>query len=168
MKIAVLGSGGWGTALAMLLLENGHDCDPVVLPRRRSPGGCGETRENPMLPGVTLPESLYLHLATCPACRAAAWWCMATPSFAVRATAAGCRRLLDPETILVSVSKGIEKGTSLRMSRGHLRRRPGTAAPWWPSPAPPTPRRWAAGCPPAWSSACPDQAAARARCRTCL
>ena len=24
MKIAVLGSGGWGTALAMLLAENGH------------------------------------------------------------------------------------------------------------------------------------------------
>ena len=25
MKVAVLGSGGWGTALAMLLVENGHD-----------------------------------------------------------------------------------------------------------------------------------------------
>ena len=25
MKIAVMGSGGWGTALAMVLLENGHD-----------------------------------------------------------------------------------------------------------------------------------------------
>ena len=25
MKIAVLGSGGWGTALALVLLENGHD-----------------------------------------------------------------------------------------------------------------------------------------------
>ena len=45
MKITVVGSGGWGTALALLLVENGHD---VTLwshrpERRRSCGGPGRT-----------------------------------------------------------------------------------------------------------------------------
>ena len=42
---------------------------------------------------------------------------MATPSFAVRATAAKLKQLADPGTIVVSVSKGIEKDTSLRLSQ---------------------------------------------------
>ena len=42
---------------------------------------------------------------------------LATPSFAVRTTAAKLKDLVDPGTILVSVSKGIEKDTSLRLSQ---------------------------------------------------
>ena len=42
---------------------------------------------------------------------------LATPSFAVRTTAAQLRELVDPGTIVVSVSKGIEKDTSLRLSQ---------------------------------------------------
>ena len=42
---------------------------------------------------------------------------VATPSFAVRSTAARLRELADPGTILVSVSKGIEKDSSLRLSQ---------------------------------------------------
>ena len=44
MKIAVLGSGGWGTALAMLLAENGHTCGPTW---RRSPGGSSRPGRTP-------------------------------------------------------------------------------------------------------------------------
>ena len=29
MKIAVMGSGGWGTALALVLLENGHEVTQI-------------------------------------------------------------------------------------------------------------------------------------------
>ena len=47
MKIAVLGSGGWGTALAMLLAENGHDCDPVVLPGGGVPDGSSRPGRTP-------------------------------------------------------------------------------------------------------------------------
>ena len=42
MKIAVLGSGGWGTALAMLLAENGH-----TVTWRRSPGGSSRPGRTP-------------------------------------------------------------------------------------------------------------------------
>ena len=114
MKIAVLGSGGWGTALALVLLENGHDvtlwsytqaeCDVLV-----------QKGENPMLKGVPLPEELRrtADLSCVKGCGAVV---LATPSFAVRATARAAAPLLSPGAVLVSVSKGIEKDTSLTLT----------------------------------------------------
>ena len=115
MKITVLGSGGWGTALALLLLENGNDVTLWSYTQEESQV-LRDTHENPMLKGVPLPPELKLttNMAAVQGCGAVV---VATPSFAVRSTAAKLRRLVDPGTILVSVSKGIEKDTSLRLSQ---------------------------------------------------
>ncbi len=115
MKITVVGSGGWGTALALLLLENGndvtlwsyHEAESKIL---------AETRENPMLKGVPLPEKMKF-TTDLTAVKGCGLVVLATPSFAVRSTAARLREVIDPGTILVSVSKGIEKDTSLRLSQ---------------------------------------------------
>ena len=115
MNITVLGSGGWGTALALLLLENGHDVtlwsfDPAELAVLQ------ETRENPMLKGVPLPETLHLtNDMTC--VKGCGVVVIATPSFAVRQTARTLAPLVEDGTLLVSVAKGIEKNTSLRLSQ---------------------------------------------------
>ena len=115
MKITVLGSGAWGTALALLLLENGHDVTLWSYTEEESKV-LRETRENPMLKGVPLPEEM--HFTTDMACvKGCDLVVVATPSFAVRSTAAKLKELADPGTILVSVSKGIEKNTSLRLSQ---------------------------------------------------
>ncbi len=115
MKITVVGSGGWGTALALLLLENGNDVTLWSFHEAES-NILRETRENPLLKGVTLPEGMKFttDLAAVRGCELVV---MATPSFAVRGTAAKLKELLDPGTILVSVSKGIEKDSSLRLSQ---------------------------------------------------
>ncbi len=115
MKITVLGSGGWGTALALLLLENGHDVTLWSYTEEES-RVLRETHENPMLKGVPLPAELKLttDMACVRGCGAVV---LATPSFAVRTTAARLRELADPGTVLISVSKGIEKDTSLRLSQ---------------------------------------------------
>ena len=115
MKITVLGSGGWGTALALLLLENGNDVTLWSYTEEES-RVLRETRENPMLKGVPLPAELKLttDMAVVKGCGLVV---MATPSFAVRSTAAKLKALVDPGTILVSVSKGIEKDSSLRLSQ---------------------------------------------------
>ena len=115
MKITVLGSGGWGTALALVLLENGHEValwsyaeeENAVLRR---------DRENPMLKGVPLPETLILttDMSVVKECEVVV---LATPSFAVRGTAAKLKALVEPGSVLVTVSKGIEKDTSLRLSQ---------------------------------------------------
>ncbi len=114
MKIAVLGSGGWGTALALLLLENGHDVTLWSYTQEESQV-MASAHENPMLPGVPLPDGLKLTADT--GCvRGCGAVVFATPSFAVRTTAERVRQLLEPGTLLVSVSKGIDRDTSERLS----------------------------------------------------
>ena len=115
MKITVLGSGAWGTALALLLLENGNDVTLWSYTEEES-AVLRDTHENPMLKGVPLPEGLKLttDMAAVKGCGLVV---VATPSFAVRSTAKRLKELADPGTILVSVSKGIEKDSSLRLSQ---------------------------------------------------
>ena len=115
MKITVVGSGGWGTALALLLVENGHD----VTLWSHTPAkavALEETRENPMLKGVPLPPEMKFtaDLGAVKDCGAVV---MATPSYAVRETAHKLRGIIDPGTVVISVSKGIEKDSSLRLSQ---------------------------------------------------
>ena len=111
MKTAVVGSGGWGTALALVLLENGNEVT-MLCRRENKCRAMAEKRENPQLKGVRLPEDLNL---TCDwnAVRDCALVVLATPSFAVRETARALKAYLTPGTVLVCVSKGIEKETSL-------------------------------------------------------
>lgn len=110
MKITVLGSGGWGTALALLLLDNGNDVTlwsfhPAEAQLLR------EQRENPLLKGVPLPDTLAItsDFSTVPESELVV---LATPSFAVRTTARNVAPFLKEGTIVVSVAKGIEKDTA--------------------------------------------------------
>ena len=65
MQVTIAGSGGWGTALAILLHENGHDVTLWSHFETESKQ-LAETHQNPYLPGVTLPEGL--HYPADPAC----------------------------------------------------------------------------------------------------
>ncbi len=115
MKISVIGSGGWGTALAMLLLENGNDVTMWSFLQSEY-NVLMEQRENPLLKGVHIPEELKL--TTDLNCAANVdMVVLATPSFAVRSTAKNLAPIITPGTVVVSVSKGLEKGTSLRLSQ---------------------------------------------------
>lgn len=157
MKITVVGSGGWGTALAMLLVENGHDVTLWSYQAEES-RHLAETGENPLLPGVKLPQGLTYtsDLACVTGCAVVV---MATPSFGVRSTAGQVKDLLAPDAILVSVSKGIEKGTSLRMTQ-IIRE---VTEDKWPVVAlsgPSHAEEVARQVPTAVVSACPDQTAA--------
>ena len=114
MKVCVLGSGGWGTALSLVLLENGHDVTLWSFTQEeyeaiRSAG------ENPMLKGVPLPKALKLtwDMDDAAGCGAVV---LATPSFAIRTTARKLRDIVTPGAVLVSVAKGIEEGTSKRLT----------------------------------------------------
>ena len=59
MKVAVVGSGAWGTALAIRLHKNGHDVTVWTYEKELIPQ-MEETRINPRLPGVKLPEGLKI------------------------------------------------------------------------------------------------------------
>ncbi len=115
MKAVVMGSGGWGTALSQVLCDNGHD---VTLWSHNAAKAAEmeTTRENPLLKGVRLPDSLRI-TGDLACLERADLVVSASPSFAVRETGRKMAPYLRPETVLVSVSKGIERDTNLRMSQ---------------------------------------------------
>ena len=115
MNITVLGCGGWGTALAILLRQNGHDV--TIWSHSRKEIDYIETHhENSLLRGIPFPDTIALTTDIAAAAGKDLVVC-AVPSFAVRQTAEKMAPHLDRKTILVSVSKGIERDTSLRMSQ---------------------------------------------------
>lgn len=115
MNVTVAGSGGWGTALAMSLCRNGHD----VTLWCRNPAKAAEmtvTRENPMLAGVKLPPELKM--TGDPSCvKNSTLVVIASPSFAIRKVCRTLAPYLKEDAVMVSVTKGIERGTLLRMSQ---------------------------------------------------
>ncbi len=115
MKIVILGSGGWGTALANLLCENNHEVTLWSFLKEECEN-LRKTGENPFLKGVKLHPGIQF-TNDLSSVRFAEMVVMATPSFAVRSTAEKIRDHLPEDAIVVSVTKGIEAGTSLRMSQ---------------------------------------------------
>ena len=105
MKIAVIGSGGWGTALAIVLHNNGHQVTLWSHTQQESER-LDHARENPFLKGVVLPD--VIACTSDPACvRGMGMVVMATPSFAVRQTAMRIAPYLEPETVVVSLQNGL-------------------------------------------------------------
>ena len=114
MKAAVVGSGAWGTALAIRLHLNGHDVtmwtfETELIEEMET------TRRNPRLPGAILPEGLKISgdYACVSGCELVV---VAAPSFPIRAVSRGVAPYIDEKAVVVSVTKGIEKGSLLRMS----------------------------------------------------
>ena len=115
MKAVVLGTGGWGTALSQILCDNGHEtCLWSHNPAKAEE--MARTRENPLLKGVHLPESLRI-TGDLECLRGANLVVSAPPSFAVRDTAKKMAPYLTDKSVVVSVSKGIERDTNLRLSQ---------------------------------------------------
>lgn len=116
-KIGVIGAGGWGTAIALLLAKNGH---AVTLWARREElcQALRQQRENaPYLPGVLLPASIEITNSKEEAAKAKEFIVIATPSKAVRSTISAIKDFITPGTIIVNLSKGLERNTYLRLSQ---------------------------------------------------
>lgn len=114
-SICVLGSGAWGTALAVHLNRNAHR---VMLWSRR-PETAQQMRDtmlNPRLPGVVLPYTVR-HSSDLACVQGHKLVVVSVPSFAVRETCRAFAPYLDDDAVLISAAKGIEPGTGLRMSQ---------------------------------------------------
>lgn len=115
-KISVLGAGSWGTALSLLLYNNGHEVvlwsaleDEVEMLR--------EKREHASkLPGVKLPESMEIttDLEACLQNPDVA--VLAVPSPFTRSTARRMAPFVRQGQIIVNVAKGVEENTLMTLS----------------------------------------------------
>ncbi len=115
-RVAVLGTGSWGTAFGKVLADAGGD---VVLWARREDLArrVREEHENPdYLPGIRLPGRLTATSSALDAVRGAKVVVLAVPSQSLRANLAAVAAALAPGVVLVSLMKGVELGTTKRMS----------------------------------------------------
>ena len=115
-KIGVIGAGSWGTALAKMLAESGHDVTlwshGAEVVREIS-----ATRENgTYLPGFVLPEELRATTDLAAAVRDADVIVSVSPSHAVRNVMTAAMRHVTGAPYVVTASKGIEEGTLLTMA----------------------------------------------------
>ena len=116
MNVAVLGAGGWGTTLAIVLNENGHKTDLWEFNSEYA-RTIDEYRENfYYLPGVKISRNIRITNDIISAVQKKDVVIVATPTQHIRSSLEllGNHRMGD--TLIVSVSKGIEKGTLLLVS----------------------------------------------------
>lgn len=115
-KISVLGSGGWGTAIAVMLFKNGHSVKLWSYSKEESLQleKCKENK--PYLPGIALPDGIEFtcDLKECADCDVAV---MATPSHGVRQTAKSFAPFAKENTVILNISKGIEEETYKTLSQ---------------------------------------------------
>ncbi len=114
--VGIIGAGSWGTALALLLHENqlpitiwGHDAAHLAQIDR-------ERANTAYLPGIAVPDGLRF-TADLDALAACDLVLLVTPSKALREVTARLSTVaLRADAVLLSCTKGVERGSGLRMS----------------------------------------------------
>ena len=115
-KVTVIGSGSWGTALAVMLAENGHE---VLIWSRRQDAVDElliDRKNERYLPGITIPETIQATTDREAAVKDAEIIILAVPSRAVAETVRDFSPYLKTWQILVDVAEGLEPGTLLGRS----------------------------------------------------
>jgi glycerol-3-phosphate dehydrogenase (NAD(P)+) len=116
-RAAVIGAGAWGTAFAKVLAEAGADV--TMWARRASVAGAiNEFRVNDgSLPSVKLPKRVRATTDIAEAADGAELVAIAVPSQTLRGNLAEWAGAFAPDATLISLMKGIELGTTKRMSQ---------------------------------------------------
>ena len=116
-RITVLGSGAWGTAIALSLVRKGGHEVTLWSHRAESAEALNRHRENlHFLPGFRLPEALHVTSEAGTAVATAEILVCVAPSEFLSQTMARIAPHLSAGQILVSATKGLEDHTFLRMS----------------------------------------------------
>ncbi len=116
MKFAVLGAGGWGTAIARLLARNGH----TVVLWARDPAkaeAIDRVRENrTYLPGVILPRENLTVTSDLAAALTAEVIMIAVPSFGMAALVERIAPHVSPDQAFINLAKGLDPDSGRTMS----------------------------------------------------
>src|SRR5690606_19271886 len=115
-RVAVLGAGSWGTTFAKVLADAGSD---VALWARRPELAreiAESKRNSDYLPGVNLPRELWASDRVDEVLDGAEAVFISVPSQTLRQNLADVRDLVPRDAIIVSLMKGVERGSRFRMS----------------------------------------------------
>lgn len=116
-KIAVIGSGGWGTALAILLADKGYDIKLWSYFAEESETLKKDRENKAFLPGIKFPENIECTSDIEYAMKGARYIVSAAPSKGVVSSAEKMAEFYDAENqVIISISKGLEENSFLRLS----------------------------------------------------
>ena len=115
MNISIIGSGSWGTAIAIMLAENGHNVRLWSYSREESEALIAHKENVPFLPGFKIPPSVE-YTTDISTCAPADVIVCALPSFAVRATMGQLSPCTQPGQVILNISKGLENDSLLTLS----------------------------------------------------
>lgn len=115
-SIGVIGSGTWGTALAILLYGNGHQVE-VWSAIDAEVEALNKNRRHPNLKDVVIPDGIVITGDLKKAMEEKDLLVLSVPSVFVRETAKKMRPWLKEGQIVVNVAKGIEEGTLLTLTQ---------------------------------------------------
>lgn len=117
-RIAVIGAGSWGTALAMVLARRGGHNITIWSHTPQVADAIRQTHENRFyLPGLKIPEAVQATTRLEEAVVEAEILILAVPSEHLRSVCQNMAPLLTGNQIIVNAAKGIEDGTYLRMTQ---------------------------------------------------
>lgn len=117
MKVSVLGAGGWGTTLAILLHYNGHDVILWEYKKSYAKELIKKHINSRYLPGISIPKEMKISYDLGESTGDKNLIILAVPSQFLRSVVKKIDFSDIKNSILVSVSKGIEKGTLLTMTQ---------------------------------------------------
>ena len=109
-KIAVIGSGSWGVALAMLLHGNGHDVK-IWSYSEEEAKIINEDKKCKFLPNITIPEGLTCYTSLEETLKDTKIVLIVTPSNVIRTTMNNMLPFVKDDQVFVLCSKGMEKET---------------------------------------------------------
>ncbi|MBU2885062.1 NAD(P)H-dependent glycerol-3-phosphate dehydrogenase [Gilvimarinus agarilyticus] len=125
LKVAVLGGGSFGTAIANIIALNGHETY-LWMRDAQNAEACRQQHENTRyLPGFTLTESLQISSDLEHVMAATDLVFVSIPSHSFRRVCQLIKPLLKPDAVVISTAKGIEPGTFNLMSDILLEELPG-------------------------------------------
>lgn len=115
-KIVVVGSGSWGTALALTLARK--NCYDVVMweYNKELAEKLEKTRENELLPGVKFPDNLHVTNEKENLFKDAKVVIFSIPSQVLRGVVAQFSNQLRSDLLIVNTGKGLEISTGMRLS----------------------------------------------------
>lgn len=117
MKIAVIGSGSWGCAAAILLANKGYDVYLWSWQQEETDRLASDRENKLVLPGKKFPDNIICSHDMGLCVKDADLIVTVAPSPATRTTAKQLAQYVAKGQILVNLSKGLEDGTLLRLSQ---------------------------------------------------
>lgn len=116
-KICVIGGGSWGTAISKLLSENNMDVTVWFRDKKKAEDVKSSRENSKYLPGIVIPDEISITDDITESIGTSDIIVIAIPTQQVRNVLALYKDVIASKTILVNLSKGLEKDTLLRISQ---------------------------------------------------